>query len=208
MYKPDFKYYGFNHPDGTKADGSDHGYERWLTIPDDREVEAPFVKKQFPGGLYAAHTIPMGAFEEWHWLWSWVEKHEQFEMDLGDAACMSGLLEDHLNFKNLWSLDISPDEMDKLMQLDLLIPIRVTGQTASNECCNSPKMPSFPFIPNLKGMAQNSFSFHNIIYLRTIFQKKLDKLNILCYSVLAILRQQVSLKAELPCRGEMIKCLF
>lgn len=124
LHKPDFKYYGFNHPDGTKADGSDHGYERWLTIPDDWEVEAPFVKKQFPGGLYAAHTIPMGAFEEWHWLWSWVENHEQIEMELGNAACMSGLLEEHLNFKNLWSLDISPDEMDKLMQLDLLIPIK------------------------------------------------------------------------------------
>lgn len=124
LYKPDFKYYGFNHPDGTKADGSDHGYERWLTIPDNWEVEAPFVKKKFPGGSYAAHMIPMGAFEEWHWLWKWAEEHEQIEINLGDAACMSGLLEEHLNFKNLWSLDISADEMDKLMQLDLLIPIK------------------------------------------------------------------------------------
>lgn len=124
LYKPDFQYYGFNHPNGTKADGSDHGYERWLTIPDNWEPETPFVKKRFSGGLYAAHTIPMGAFEEWHWLWKWAENHEQIEMNLGDAACMHGLLEEHLNFKNLWSLDIPSDEMDKLLQLDLLLPIK------------------------------------------------------------------------------------
>jgi len=66
----------------------------------------------------------MGAFEEWGWLWTWVKDHEQIEMNLGDPDCMSGLLEEHLNYKNLWSLDISSDEMDKLLQLDLLLPIK------------------------------------------------------------------------------------
>ncbi|WP_438496350.1 hypothetical protein [Paenibacillus sp. IHBB 3054] len=33
--KPDFRHIGFNHPDGQLPDGSDHGYERWITIPDE-----------------------------------------------------------------------------------------------------------------------------------------------------------------------------
>ena len=70
--KPDFRSFGFNNPmmkvDNTASDG----YEAWVTIPDDMEVSAPLVKKQFTGGLYAAHMIPMGAFEEWAWLRDWV----------------------------------------------------------------------------------------------------------------------------------------
>lgn len=61
--KPDLRHYGFNHPDGAE-----HGYERWITIPNNMEVQKPFVKKCFPGGLYAAHMISMGNFEEWGWL--------------------------------------------------------------------------------------------------------------------------------------------
>ena len=62
--KPDFRHYGFNHPNGTSDNDNDHGYERWLTIADDLPVREPYVKKTFPGGLYCAHMIPMGAFEE------------------------------------------------------------------------------------------------------------------------------------------------
>lgn len=120
--KPDFRHYGFNHPNGERPDGTDHGYERWVTIPADMEVEEPFVKKQFPGGMYAAHMIPMGSFEEWHWLCDWAKGHPQYEPAWGDSECMDGLLEEHLNYINLYTL--SREESDKRMQLDLLIPIR------------------------------------------------------------------------------------
>ena len=69
--KPDLRHLGFNHPNGGSADGSDHGYERWVSIPENMEIHEPFVKKQFPGGLYAAHMIPMGNCEEWGWLADW-----------------------------------------------------------------------------------------------------------------------------------------
>jgi DNA gyrase inhibitor GyrI len=63
--KPDLRQYGFNHPNPGCIKGKDtHGYEFWVTIPEDMEVPAPLEKKHFPGGLYAAHMIPMGAFEE------------------------------------------------------------------------------------------------------------------------------------------------
>lgn len=120
--KPDFRHYGFNHPNGTKPDGSDHGYERWVTIPEDMTVPAPLEKKYFNGGLYAAHMIPMGAFEEWGWLWKWVENSEKYEFNLGDPECMDGLMEEHLNYINIYML--SGEELDKIMQLDLLIPIK------------------------------------------------------------------------------------
>jgi hypothetical protein len=116
VQKPDFRNYGFNH-----TRGEIHGYERWVTIPDDWEVSPPFVKKRFPGGLYAAYAIPMGAFEEWGRLWQWVENSAQFTFRLGDPACMNGLLEEHLNAYNHYQL--KQFDADAI-QLDLLIPIR------------------------------------------------------------------------------------
>ena len=65
---PEARHFGFNHPDGKLPDMSDHGYERWISIPPHMEVSSPFEKKRFSGGLYAAHMIPMGSFEEWEWL--------------------------------------------------------------------------------------------------------------------------------------------
>lgn len=120
---PGFRHYGFNHPNGTNSGGpsDDHGYERWITIPDDMEVPAPLEKKHFPGGLYAAHMIPMGAFEEWGWLWEWVKNSKQYEMIQGDPDCMGGLLEEHLNAYGYY---LSEKTDDSNLQLDLLIPIR------------------------------------------------------------------------------------
>lgn len=120
--KPDLRQYGFNHPDGSNTDGSDHGYERWVTIPDNMEIHKPFMKKEFSGGLYAAHMIPMGNFEEWEWLVEWAKDSKEYEPNWGDPECMHGLLEEHLNYINQYRL--SNEELDKCMQLDLLLPIK------------------------------------------------------------------------------------
>lgn len=118
--KPDLRHFGFNHPEGEKPDGSDHGYERWVTIPEHMEVQKPFLKKHFQGGLYAAHMIPMGAFEEWGLLSDWAMNSAKYEMRLGDQEIYYGLLEEHLNYINTYSL--SPD--DSTQQIDLLLPIK------------------------------------------------------------------------------------
>ena len=118
--KPDFRHFGFNHPDGKLPDGSDHGYERWLSIPDDLEVPEQFTKKQFSGGLYAAHMIPMGSFEEWHSLYKWVSESQTYQFAGGDPECMHGLLEEHLNFFNQYTLPGNDDSI----QIDLLMPIK------------------------------------------------------------------------------------
>lgn len=120
--KPDTRHYGFNAPNPVDETGY-HGYEVWVTIPDDMEVPVPIVKKQFEGGLYAAHMIPFGAFEEWGWLCEWVEHNPSYRGNSGDkgAECMWGLLEEHLNFVNHVQQENSePDGF----QLDLLHPIR------------------------------------------------------------------------------------
>jgi DNA-binding transcriptional MerR regulator/DNA gyrase inhibitor GyrI len=123
--KPDFRHYGFNStPEGAAPDGSDHGYERWVTIPDDMEVSPPFIKKQFAGGLYAAYMIPLGDFHNWDLFYDgWAKDHEKYEVAWGAPENMHGFLEEHLNYINLYHLP-DDEEFDKKLQLDLLIPIK------------------------------------------------------------------------------------
>lgn len=115
--KPDFRHYGFNHPSGNE-----HGYERWITIPEDMEVQEPFIKKKFEGGLYAAHTIRMGNFEEWQLINDWVENSDEYEKNfVRNCEGADECLEEHLNYINLY--DKGSKELNKL-QLDLLIPVK------------------------------------------------------------------------------------
>jgi len=116
--KPDFRHYGFNIAKREQPENGDHGFERWVTIPDNMELPEKFEKKHFSGGLYGAYMIPMGAFDEWNRLYEWANNHEKYEIAWGDPECM----EEHLDAFHhyLWS----HEECDKNMQLDLLIPIR------------------------------------------------------------------------------------
>jgi DNA-binding transcriptional MerR regulator len=125
--KPDVRHYGFNAPNPSDETGA-HGYEMWVTIPDDMEVPAPLHKKAFPGGLYAARAIPFGAFEEWDRLFQWVGKSDQYAYR-GDwsGTNMFGCLEEHINYINHYMLDNPEPEG---MQLDLLIPIKEKGEKA------------------------------------------------------------------------------
>ncbi len=119
--KPDMRHYGFNHPNPVDETGA-HGYEAWVTILSDMEVPPPLVKKQFAGGLYAAHMIRLGDFHEWEWFFDWVQKSEKyiFTGDIQDQEHMCGLLEEHLNYV---SHAVSGNTEPEDMQLDLLIPV-------------------------------------------------------------------------------------
>jgi len=112
--KPDCRHYGFNHPVGDQ-----HGYERWFTIPDDMEPPAPFVKKQFPGGVYGAYTLRTWD-NEWELLVGWANGHEKYAFAQGSTITMMGLLEEHLNVMGQYTLpDVKHD-----MQVDLLVPLK------------------------------------------------------------------------------------
>lgn len=122
--KPDIRRFGFNAPNPYDETGI-HGYEMWVTIPDDMLVPEPLIKKHFEGGIYAAHMIPFDAFEEWEWLAKWVNESNEYEY-VGDwnSANMFGWLEETLNYVNRVSLS---DNEKPPLQLDLLIPIKKKG---------------------------------------------------------------------------------
>jgi DNA gyrase inhibitor GyrI len=119
---PGLRLYGFNHPSPMDETGF-HGYEFWITIPDGMEVPPPLEKKHFPGGTYAAHMIPMGNFEEWEWLYEWVQSSDVYEYaGNGSPENMFDNLEEHLNYHD--HILETHDGEPQTAQLDLLIPVR------------------------------------------------------------------------------------
>ncbi len=120
--KPDLRHYGFNAPNPKDETGW-HGYEMWVTIPADLPVPAPLVRKNFAGGMYAAHMIPMGAFEEWAWLSDWLGRSDRYEDNgSGNPDNMYGCLEETLNYVNRVGMNDAEGEKD--LQLDLLMPVK------------------------------------------------------------------------------------
>lgn len=122
VLKPDFRLYGFNNPSPGPGE-SVYGYEFWATIPEDMEVQAPFVKKRFAGGLYAAHCIKMGDFHEWATFVEALQKSEEYEPDWREPEGMGGCLEEELNIYN----NIQDPSRRGADQLDLLTPIKKRG---------------------------------------------------------------------------------
>ncbi len=123
--KPDFRLYGFNNPNPT-PDSESHGYEFWVTIPENMPVPAPLVKKHFEGGLYAAHCIKMGDFQEWGPFWQWVQNHTMYSYVPRNPLGMGGSLEEHLNAYTVFQ-HLTPENVQEaeFSQLDLLIPIQL-----------------------------------------------------------------------------------
>ncbi len=119
---PGLRLYGFNHPNPKDETGF-HGYEFWVTIPEDMEVPEPLMKKHFAGGTYAARSIQMGNFHEWAWLAQWVKTNGEYEYcGNGDPENMYGSLEEHLNYHD--HIQETPQGEPETFQLDLLIPVK------------------------------------------------------------------------------------
>jgi hypothetical protein len=115
--KPDFRCFGFNNDDGSV-----HGYEVWVTIPDNMEVAPPYKKIHFEGGLYAAHMIPEdGNFDDWGLLYNWVSENKVYKADDREPRGMGGWLEEHYDTIHLLGLS---DRKDLRVQIDLLLPIK------------------------------------------------------------------------------------
>jgi hypothetical protein len=122
--KPDFRHFGFNNPDNIPDADPKHGYERWISIPENMSVKEPFVKKNFSGGIFAAYMIPWGLWDEgWLPLHSWLETNGKYAMEVGDSAFggTCGWLEEHLNYVNWYD---KYTRGDTTLQLDLLMGIK------------------------------------------------------------------------------------
>jgi hypothetical protein len=132
--KPDFRHFGFNHPSGKLPDGSDHGFERWVSIPEDIVVQAPFKKQKFLGGLFCSIMRPLAPIElfmeGWQKLYTWIIEHNKYEIVAGDPEKMNGMMNEHLNWFNKFSQINDPSDPaskvldEESLQLDLLIPIK------------------------------------------------------------------------------------
>jgi DNA-binding transcriptional MerR regulator len=121
--KPDARVFGFNHPNPSK-ERTDYGYEFWVTVPENMEVPDYITKKKFNGGLYAAHTIVLGNFNEWKWLSNWVNDSQKYNPNCieDNGEYMGGLLEEHLNY--IYNSKLNLPESDE-HQLDLLFPVKL-----------------------------------------------------------------------------------
>ena len=122
--KPDSRYFGFNHPNPGILPNDEHGYEVWVTIPDDMEVPAPLVKKHFEGGLFAVMTISFPDFWRWGELDNWVNQSDSYETNYSELGfeIMGGCLEEHLNWVYSSHMGWPKNGIDG--QLDLMLPIK------------------------------------------------------------------------------------
>jgi DNA-binding transcriptional MerR regulator len=123
--KPDARMFGFNNPNPSK-DREHHGYEDWVTIPDNLDVPAPLVKKHFKGGLYAVHSIKFPNFHEWKLLHEWVENNDKYAPNYSKEGegNMYGCLEEHLNWVYANHLNW-PEHFVKDGDMDLYLPVKL-----------------------------------------------------------------------------------
>lgn len=117
---PGLRMFGFNNPSPEKPDDV-YGYEFWVTIPESMEVPAPLEKKKFKGGLYAAHAIRMGDFQEWGIFYRRMQNDSDYEVNAREPFAMGGCLEEHLNVRGYFAQEKGKREVK---QIDLLIPVK------------------------------------------------------------------------------------
>ena len=107
--------FGFNNPDPSE-DSPVYGYELWVTIPEDFEPPAPFVKKQFSGGMYASISAQLNEIgERWESLYEWSVQSEKYEGDFS----LQWLEEQVMDYETFMSEQVPDSEK----QLDLLLPV-------------------------------------------------------------------------------------
>ncbi len=126
--KPDARSFGFDCSQGSVVLGENsQAYEVWVSVPDDMEVSAPLVRREFRGGLYAAHVLRAWDFQDWRRLREWVNASDKYDNDWGSprwdsAETLFGQgFEETLNFYNF--IRKYNSEM-RYLQLDLLFPIK------------------------------------------------------------------------------------
>ncbi len=126
--KPDARSFGFDCSQGTVGIGENsQAYEVWVSVPDNMDIPVPLVRREFRGGLYAAHVLRAWDFQDWRRLKEWVNASDLYENDWGSPRWVSAEtptgqgFEETLNFYNFIRKHNS--EMSYL-QLDLLFPIK------------------------------------------------------------------------------------
>lgn len=105
--KPDARSFGFDCSQGAAEIGENsHVYEVRVSVPDNMEIPAPLVRREFSGGLYAAHVLRAWDFQDWRRLKEWVNASDKYDNDWGSPRWESPEtvfgqgFEETLNFYN------------------------------------------------------------------------------------------------------------
>ena len=122
--KPDAR--GFDFDCMVKAEDS-QGHEAWVSVPDDMEIPAPLARREFRGGLYAAHVLRAWDFQDWRRLKEWVNASDKYDTDWGSPRWESAETDCGQGFEetlNLYHFIQKHDAEMSYLQLDLLFPIK------------------------------------------------------------------------------------
>ncbi len=124
--KPDARGFDFDCLVGTE-EPIEHGHEAWVSVPDDMEIPAPLVRREFRGGLYAAHVLRAWDFQDWRRLKEWVEANDKYDNDWGSSRWESAETDCGQGFEetlNLYNFIQKHNTEMSYLQLDLLFPIK------------------------------------------------------------------------------------
>ncbi len=125
--KPDARGFDFD----CMVNGEDsQGHEAWISVPRDMEIPAPLVRRQFRGGLYAAHVLRAWDFQDWRRLKEWVNASDKYDNDWGSPRWESAETDCGQGFEetlNLYHFIQKHDAEMSYLQLDLLFPIKEKG---------------------------------------------------------------------------------
>lgn len=126
--KPDARGFDYNfYLEGEVPGQKIQGHEAWVSVPVDMELPKPLIRREFKGGLYAAHVLREWDFQDWRRLKEWVDASDKYDSDWGSprwdsAETGSGYgLEETLN---LYHFIKKHDAEMSILQLDLLFPIK------------------------------------------------------------------------------------
>ncbi len=126
--KPDARGFDFDClGGGAEPDENSHGHEAWVSVPDNMEIPAPLVRRQFSGGLYAAHVLRAWDFQDWRRLKEWVNASDKYANDWDSPRwepAETGYGQGFEETLNLYHFIQKHNAEMGYLQLDLLLPIK------------------------------------------------------------------------------------
>ena len=121
--KPDTRIFGGGNESQNEEGHWEGYYDVWASIPDDLEVPAPLIKREFYGGLYAACAGHPGDLECGRILQEWFDNSDEYADDNGPGGMNRPACDEYFNAFNRYGMKHSYSEENGFSTFDALIPI-------------------------------------------------------------------------------------
>ncbi|HEY44050.1 MAG TPA: hypothetical protein G4O11_08725 [Anaerolineae bacterium] len=113
------RFFGFNNPNPSPG-SPNYGYEQWVVIDPNMEVEGEIKAKEFPGGIFAVARCNLSNITEvWKQLVLW---QEDSNYRMGNLQCLEEALTPELFITSEGMLPIDESMFDRL-SFDLYLSI-------------------------------------------------------------------------------------